>query len=347
VDKDKMVIRRYMDAVDMVNLTALIDMVRKNPLLRDSVDDKGRTAAMRLLSNLGSEHIRDFQHFGLLSKKDTLENLCDFAVTLSGIVGFNTFQSLITTMNFSEREEVDAIYSCSLTAARYGNKYFLSLVFGSYANILRDLRLIDETYQGFLDANKTIWQHSSFLDNLLVKLHNSTQTMVDWLSSKEGRIHVNVTLYDKSMMMKLLEQKEWKMATELMEKANPSKTYLENLDWVAVREDDSSDDAFALVKAILVHTDLPDDIFQTLTSSRTRVFQKYIDLFREGDQAREAVAERMNQRQLRRISQGKIAKAVMDNILQFDDLDDVSYLTTAEMYALPRSNLVISRTFQR
>jgi hypothetical protein len=349
VDKDKMVIRGYMDAVDTVNLMVMMDMVIKNPLLRESVDEKGRTAAMRHLSNLGHRNtLSDFQGFGLLSTKDTLENLCDFAVTLSGKEGFQTLSSLIMSMNFSDLEQSDAIYSSFLAAARSGNIIFLHSGFAHYT-MVRDLRPIDEAYQGFLDANRTSWQHSRFLDNLFIKLHDSTQMIVDWLSSTEGRIHVNKTLNNKSMMMKLLEKREWRMATQLIERANPLKTYIENLDWVSVREDDSSEDAFALVKAILVRTDLPNDIFQTLTSSRTHVSQNYINLFREGDQAREAVAELMNQRQrtMRRMSQGKIAKTVMNNILQFDDLDDVSHLTTADMYALPRSNLVISRTFQR
>jgi hypothetical protein len=139
------------------------------------------------------------------------------------------------------------------------------------------------------------------------------------------------------MMMQLLKHREWKMATQLVEKANPAKTYLD-IDWHAFREDK---DAFAFVKALLVRTDLSDDIFQTLASSSVR----YIDLFREGDQAREAVAEWMRQRQrtMRRMPQGRIAKTVMDNIIQFDDGE--SNLTTAEMYALPRSNPVRSRTF--
>jgi hypothetical protein len=143
------------------------------------------------------------------------------------------------------------------------------------------------------------------------------------------------------MMMELLAHREWKMATELIEKANPAKTYLDNLDWDAVGKD-GDEDAFVFVKALLVRTDLSDDIFQTLASSSVR----YIDLFREGDQAREAVAEWMRERQgtMRRMPQGRIAKTVMDNILQFDD-GDSNNLTTAEMYALPRSNPVRPRTF--
>jgi hypothetical protein len=341
VDKDKMVIRRYMDAVDIVNLTVLVDMVRTNPFLKDSVDEKGRTAAMRLLlNNQGSEHIRDFQNFGLLSQMDTLEKLCDFAVTLEGRVGFRIFETLVTALNVSRNELRAAVYSSTLTAARCGNALFLYLLFGSlHVRLIEKVhvRLIDEIYRNFLNANRTTWQRPRFMSNLVVKLHNSTQTIVDWLLSEEGRIHINEIYFGKSMMMQLLGRREWKMATELIEKANPAKTYLE-IDWYAFREDE---DAFAFVKALLVRTDLPDDIFQTLASSSVR----YIDLFREGDQAREAVAEWMVQRHrtMRRMPQGRIAKTVMDNILQFDD-GDSNNLTTAEMYALPRSNPVRSRT---
>jgi hypothetical protein len=343
VDKDKMVIRRYMDAVDIVNLTVLVDMVEKNPFLKDSVDGKGRTAAMRLLNNRGSEHIRDFQNFGLLSKMDTLEKLCDFAVTLQGGVSFDIFETLVTVLNFSDNEFRAAVYSCTLTAARCGNALFLFLVIGSkyfrsrMSQHQAHVRRLDDTYKGFLYANKTTWQRPRFMSNLLIELHTSTKTIVDWLSSEEGRIHINEIYIGKSMMMQLLKHRKWKMATQLVEKANPAKTYLD-IDWHAFREDK---DAFAFVKALLVRTDLSDDIFQTLASSSVR----YIDLFREGDQAREAVAEWMRQRQrtMRRMPQGRIAKTVMDNIIQFDDGE--SNLTTAEMYALPRSNPVRSRTF--